>query len=271
MRSIWKGSLAFGLVNVPVKAYAATEDHDLKFGQVHAADHGKIRYRRVCEVCGETVQFTDIARAYTADDGRSVIITDDDLATLPEESAHEIEVLEFVAEDELDPITFDRSYFLEPSGPSPKAYALLRRTLEDTGRVAIVHFALRRKTRLATLRVRGDALLVQTLLWPDEVRTADFPVLDKDVTVKDAELAMAKTLVDSMSASFDPDRYHDTYQEELAELVEAKLEGGEAFGPATTEIGGGDADAEVIDLLAALEKSVRATTGDTGGRRGATR
>ncbi len=179
MRSIWKGSIAFGLVNVPVKVYSATEDHDIKFHQVHEKDNGRIRYKRVCEVCGEVVEYRDIAKAFESDDGQTVIITDDDISTLPEERSREIEVLEFVPAADLDPLLFDRSYFLEPEGKSSKSYVLLAKTLMETDRVAIVNFALRNKTRLAALRVKDfskrDVMMIHTLLWPDEIRDPGFP------------------------------------------------------------------------------------------------
>ncbi|TFV61148.1 Ku protein [Mycobacterium sp. PS03-16] len=261
MRSIWKGSIAFGLVNVPVKVYSATEDHDIKFHQVHAKDNGRIRYKRVCEVCGEVVEYRDIAKAFESDDGQSVIITDEDIATLPEERSREIEVLEFVPASDLDPMMYDKSYFLEPDGKSSKSYVLLAKTLMETDRVAIVHFALRNKTRLAALRVKDfskrDIMVIHTLLWPDEVRDPDFPVLDKEVEIKPAELKMAGQVVESMTDDFNPDRYHDDYQDQLRELVEAKLEGGEAFAveEQPTEL---DETEDVSDLLAKLEASVKA-------------
>ena len=261
MRSIWKGSIAFGLVNVPVKVYSATQDHDIKFHQVHAKDNGRIRYKRVCEVDGEEVEYRDIARAYDSDDGQTVIISDDDIATLPEERSREIEVLEFVPASDLDPLMFDRSYFLEPEGKSSKSYVLLAKTLMETDRVAIVNFALRNKTRLAALRVKDfskrDVMMIHTLLWPDEIRDPDFPVLDKDVEIKPAELKMASQVVDSMTDDFNPDRYHDEYQEHLQELIAAKLDGGEAF---TTEEQPTELDdtEDVSDLLAKLEASVKA-------------
>ncbi|MGV0624770.1 non-homologous end joining protein Ku [Mycolicibacter minnesotensis] len=268
MRSIWKGSIAFGLVNVPVKVYSATEDHDIKFRQVHAKDNGRIRYRRVCEECGEVVDYGDIARAYESDDGRMVVITDDDIANLPEERDHEIAVLEFVPAGELDPMLYDRSYFLEPASKSIKSYVLLAKTLAETDRVAIVHFTLRNKTRLAALRVKDfskrDVMMVHTLLWPDEIRDPDFPALDGAVEIKPAELKMAGQVVESMADEFDPDRYHDTYQEQLQELIAAKLEGDEAFTPEehAAEL---DATEDVSDLLAKLEASVkrRAAAGKT--------
>ena len=260
MRSIWKGSVAFGLVNVPVKVYSATADHDLKFHQVHAKDHGRIQYRRVCSECGEVVEYRDIAKAYQSDTGQTVVITDEDIASLPEERSHEIEVLEFVPASDLDPIMFDRSYYLEPDGKSSKSYVLLAKTLSETDRVAIVHFALRNKTRLAALRVKDfskrNVMVVHTLLWPDEIRDPDFPSLDGEVEVRPAELKMAGHVVESMAGDFHPEQYHDTYQEQLQELVDAKLAGGEAFQTAEPPARLDDTE-DVSDLLAKLEASVR--------------
>ncbi|MCF6388343.1 Ku protein [Mycobacterium sp. MBM] len=268
MRSIWKGSVSFGLVNVPVKVYSATEDHDIKFHQVHAEDHGRIRYKRTCEVCGEVVEYRDIARAYESDDGQTVIITDEDIATLPEERSREIDVVEFVPADQLDPMMYDKSYFLEPDSKSTKSYVLLAKTLAETDRVAIVHFALRNKTRLAALRVKDfskrDVMVVHTLLWPDEIRDPDFPSLDKEVEIKPAELKMAGQVVESMTDDFKPDQFRDTYQEQLHELVQAKLEGGEAFTveEQPTEL---DETEDVSDLLAKLEASVKARASGSSG------
>ncbi|MGV0993718.1 MAG: Ku protein [Mycobacterium sp.] len=260
MRSIWKGSVAFGLVNVPVKVYSATEDHDLKFHQVHAKDNGRIQYKRVCSECGEVVEYRDIAKAYEADNGQTVVITEDDIATLPEERSHEISVLEFVPATEIDPLLYDKSYFLEPDGKSSKSYVLLAKALSETDRVAIVHFALRNKTRLAALRVKDfskrNVMVVHTLLWPDEIREPDFPSLDADVEVRAPELKMAGQVVESMAADFHPEEFTDTYQEQLKELVEAKLAGGEAFATEDkpTPL---DETEDVSDLLAKLEASVR--------------
>ena len=268
--------MAFGLVNVPVKVYSATEERDIRFHQVHGADGGRIRYKRVCELDGQTVEFADIAKAYEAEDGRTVILTDDDFSQLPANNTREIEVSTFVPADQIDPLFYDKSYYLEPASASTKAYVLLCRTLEQTDRIAIVNFALRQKTRLAALRVRDDVLVIQTLLWPDEVRAAEFPSLDEDVSIKPAELKMAGMLVDSFAGDFQPEDYTDEYRVELEQLIEAKLEGGEAFpAPEAQEEG---EDAEVVDLLAALQRSVerhkdtgvgskrRAESGSTGSR-----
>lgn len=264
MRSIWKGAITFGLVNVPVKVYSATEDHDVSLHQVHAKDGGRIRYKRTCELDGEVVEYADIAKAF--DDGeKTVILSDDDLAMLPAEKSREIDVVEFVPSDQVDPIMFEKSYYLEPDSKSVKAYALLRQTLEQTDRTAIVQFALRQKTRLGALRVRGDVLMLQALLWDDEVREAKFASLDEKVTISKKELEMSEALVKSFEADFDPARFTDDYQDQLKELIEAKLDKGDAvdtaetFGEAAEESDGGG---EVLDLMEALRRSVEKNRAD---------
>lgn len=259
MRSIWKGSIAFGLVNVPVKVYSATETHDIRFHQVHAKDGGRIKYDRVCSECGKSVQFADIDKAYDSPDGERVILTDEDFDKLPAAEKHEIPVLEFVPTEQIDPILYDKSYFLEPDSSSPKAYVLLRQTLLDTERTALVHFTLRQKTRLAALRVRDDTLVIQTLLWPDEVRAAEFPSLDDAPEARPQEVQMATSLVESMSADFDPTEYTDDYQIELRKLIEDTIEnGGEKVVRPEGETTSDGEDAEVVDLVAALQRSVEA-------------
>ena len=256
MRTIWKGALTFGLVNVPVKVYSATEDHDVPLHQVHEKDGGRIRYQRTCEVCGETVAYADIDRAYV-EEGQTVVLTKDDLAALPAEKSREIDVVEFVPSDQVDLLTLDKPYYLEPDSKSPKAYVLLRKTLEQTDRTAIVRFTLRQKTRLAALRVRGKVLVLQTLLWADEVRQAAFPALDESVRISAKELEMSASLVESFSKDFDPGEFTDEYQDELRTLIDAKHEQGDAidtdatFGTPEDDDGG-----EVIDLMEALRASV---------------
>ncbi|MFC9917514.1 non-homologous end joining protein Ku [Agromyces binzhouensis] len=261
MRAVWKGAVTFGLVNVPVKLYSATEDHDVSLHQVHDADGGRIRYQRVCEIDGEIVPYQHIDKAY--DDGeRTVIITDEDLKSLPAERSREIEVVEFVPTDQIDPIMFDRSYYLEPDSASNKAYVLLREALESTDRTAVVRMALRQKTRLAALRVFGDVLMVQTLLWSDEVRQANFPALDEPAKITSKELDLSKQLIESLSNDFEPEQFVDEYQQELRTLIQAKLEQGDAldtaatFGEQPEEEGG-----EVIDLMEALRQSIAAKRG----------
>ncbi len=257
MRSIWKGAISFGLVNVPIKLYSATESHDVSLHQVHNKDGGRIRYQRRCEVCNKVVAYEDIDKAY--DDGsRTVVLTDDDFKSLPAEYTREIEVLEFVPDDQIDPIRYDRSYFLEPEDKALKPYVLLRKALEDSDRTAIVTFALRQKTRLAALRVRDGVLILQTMLWDDEVRAADFPILDETVRISAKERDMAAQLVDSLASDFKSSDFKDDYQEQLRTLVEAKLEKGESldteatFGEKPEDEDGG----EVVDLMEALKRSV---------------
>lgn len=257
MRSIWKGSISFGLVNVPVRVYSATESHDVSLHQVHADDGGRIRYQRRCEICGEVVAYEDIAKAY--DDGENtVVLTPDDFATLPAETAKEIEVVEFVPAKQIDPIRLDKAYFLEPDKTAIKPYTLLRRALEDTDRSAVVRFALRQKTRLAVLRVRDKTLLLQTMLWDDEIRAAEFDVLDQVPRISAKERDMAAQLVDSLAADFDPSQFTDDYQEQLRTLVEAKLEQGDTIDTSATfgEQDDEGEDAEVVDLMEALKRSV---------------
>ncbi|MGJ9422982.1 Ku protein [Aeromicrobium sp. CF3.5] len=257
MRSIWKGAISFGLVNVPVKVYSATQSHDVSLHQVHGEDGGRIRYQRKCEICDEVVAYDDIQKAY--DDGdRTVVLTPDDLASLPAERSHEIEVIEFVPADQVDVLRMDKSYFLEPDPKSLKPYSLLRQALEDTDRTAIVRFALRQRTHLAAMRVRGDVLMLQTLLWDDEVRTPDFGVLEEKVSVTKKESDMAAQLVESLSGDFDSAEFTDDYQEQLRQLVDAKLEQGDALDTEAT-FGGGEGsgdEAEVIDLMEALRRSI---------------
>lgn len=260
MRSIWKGSLSFGLVNVPVKLYSATEDHDVPLHQVHDKDGGRIRYKRVCEIDGETVDYEHIQKAYV-DGEQTVVLTDDDFAALPVERSRDIDVVEFVPTVQIDPIMFDKSYYLAPDSKSTKAYVLLMRTLEEAERTAIVKFALRQKTRLAALRVRDGVLTLQTLLWDDEVREARFPELDDVPRITDAELTMSRQLVESFASDFAPENFTDEYQEQLRILVEAKLETGDALDTEATFGREPESGGEVLDLMEALKRSVEKRRG----------
>lgn len=272
MRAIWTGAVAFGLVNVPVKAYGAIEDHDVDLHQVHDADGGRIRYQRRCEVCGKKVDFEHIDKAY--DDGeRTVVLTEEDREALPSEKSREIEVVQFVPNDQIDPMMLERSYYLEPDSKSPKAYELLRQTLQDTERTAVVKFALRQKTRLGLLRVRGKVLVLQAMLWADEVREVDFSATKTAKKISEKELKMSFALVEQFSADFTPEDFEDEYQVELRTLIDAKLkEGGSVDTDATfgdqeaarDESGSGTGD--VIDLMEALKKSIEAKrSGDSAG------
>lgn len=270
MRAIWKGAIAFGLVNVPVKVYSATEDHDISLHQVHNADGGRIRYQRRCEVCGQVIDYSDIEKAFE-EDGRTVVLSKDELKAIPAENSHEIEVVQFVPSEQLEPMMFEKSYYLEPDSKSPKAYVLLRRALEDTDRVAIVQYALREKTRLGALRIKDDVLVLQSLLWPDEVREANFPALDTAIKISAQERDMSAALVESMAADFEPESFTDDYQVQLRKLIDAKLEQGESLDTDETfgvEAGDGG-KGEVIDLMEALKRSLDRKRGGAAAAPGA--
>ena len=263
MRAIWKGAVAFGLVNVPVKLYAATGEHEVPLHQVHKKDGGRIRYRKVCSIEDEPVEYSEIAKGYETDDGQLVVLTDEDLNQLPLATEREIEVIEFVPSDQVDPILLAKTYYLEPDRTAAKPYALLREALTSTDRMAVVKVALRQRESMAVLRVRDDVICLQTLLWPDEVREADFPILDQDVTVRPQELAMASSLVESLAGDFDPSSFEDRYRAALEQVIEAKVSSGRTQSvPQPEEVGeGGAQTGEVVDLLAALQRSVEKARG----------
>lgn len=266
MRAIWKGAVAFGLVNVPVRLYSATGEHEVTLHQVHKEDGGRIRYRKFCSIDNEPVEMSDIAKGYETDDGELVVLTDEDFASLPLSTEREIEVLEFVPVDQVDPILLQKTYYLEPEKTAAKPYALLRGALEQADRVAVVKVALRQRESMAILRVRDNVIVMQTLLWPDEIRAADFPVLDDDVSVRPQELAMAASLVDSLAADFDPSQYEDRYAGALEQLIEAKVSTGNtrAVPVPPGEEAGADGGGDVVDLLAALQRSVEKARGARG-------
>jgi DNA end-binding protein Ku len=267
MRAMWKGAVSFGLVNVPVKMYTATESHDISFHQVHRTDGGRIRYKRVCDVCGEQVSYDDIAKGYESEDGQLVILTDEDLAELPVASSREIGVEKFVPAEQIDPMWMEKSYYLEPEKNGQKPYALLREALREADRMALVTISIRQRSTMAVLRVRDDVIVLQTLLWPDEIRQPDFSGLDADQSARPQELAMAASLVESLSGDYDPAEFEDDYRDEMERLVEAKLGHGEA---APVPVPQQDQDSgKVVDLLSALQLSVeraRTARGEDSGQ-----
>ena len=252
MRAIWKGAVSFGLVSVPVKLYSATESHDVSFRQVHAKDGGRIKYQRVCAIDGEEVAYADIAKGYETEDGEMVILSDEDMADLPVTSSREIAVEKFVPREQIDPMLLEKSYYLEPEKTGAKPYALLRQALIDADRMAVVTVALRQRTSIAVLRVKDDVIVLQTMMWPDEVRVPDFSVEVGEI--KDAEVKMAHMLVDTLAGDFDASEFEDDYADAVQEMVKAKIEGGEVKRTPTATKSSG----EVVDLLAALQKSVAA-------------
>jgi DNA end-binding protein Ku len=261
MRSIWKGAISFGLVTIPVKLYAATQENDVSFHQVHRTDGGRIRYKRVCSTDGQEVQYGDIAKGYELSTGEIVVLTDEDFADLPLSTSRAIDVLQFVPLEQVDPIYFARSYYLAPEAQGTKPYVLLREALEQSGQVAIVKIALRQRESLATLRVRDGVFVLETMLWPDEIREPDFSFLeDTDVSVRPQELAMATSLIDTLSGDFDPSEYHDEYREALQAVIDAKIEGREVVAPTETAAESGT----VVDLMSALRASVEAARKSRG-------
>jgi len=258
VRSMWKGGISFGLVMIPVRLYAATEQKDIAFRQVHRADGGRIRFRRFCSVCGEEVPYEDVVKGYELSTGEMVVLDDEDLADLPLPTTKSIEVLHFAPAEQLDPILFNRSYFVEPETAGARAYVLLRDALEQSGRIAIAQVALRQRESLATLRTRDGVLVLETLLWPDEVREASFPFLEQDIEVRPQELTMASSLIDSMTSDFDPDAHHDGYREALVEVVEAKVAGHELTQPSTVEIAPGPSTSLADALRASLAAAQQA-------------
>lgn len=254
MRSIWKGAISFGLVTIPVKLYSATEQKDVSFHQVRRSDGSRIKYKRVAAVDGEEVAYGDIAKGYELGNGETVVLTDEDFKDLPLTTNRAIDVLQFVPLEELDPIFFEKSYYLEPDKAGTKPYVLLRDALEQSGKVAVVKIALRNREALAALRVREGVFVLETMLWPDEVRTPDFAFLDEDVEVRPQELAMAGSLIETLSGEFDASQYKDEYREALQAVIEAKVEGREVVQPAAEQPTSGT----VVDLMAALRASVDA-------------
>ena len=254
MRSIWKGAISFGLVTIPVKLYSATETKDVSFHQVRRSDGSRIKYKRVAAVDGEEVAYGDIAKGFELSSGETVVLTDEDFKDLPLTTSRAIDVLQFVPLEQLDSIFFEKSYYLEPDKAGVKPYCLLRDALEQSGQVAVVKVALRNRESLAALRVRGGVFVLETMLWPDEVRTPDFGFLDDDVEVRPQELAMAGSLIDTLSGEFDPSEYKDGYREALQAVIEAKLEGRELVQPTEEQPTTGT----VVDLMAALRASVEA-------------
>jgi len=265
LRAMWKGSVSFGLVSIPVKMYGATSTHDISFRQVRRSDGSRVKYKRVAEADGEVVEYSEIAKGYELPDGRMIILTDEDMEQLPLPTKKTVEVLEFVPLDQVDPILYNKSYYLEPdSNAGLKPYLLLREALESSEMVAVVKVTIGTREQMATIRVRDGVLTMSTLLWADEIRKPEFGFLGEDLELRPQEIKMAQSLVASMEGDFDPSEYADEYESALDELVEAKLEGNEVVSPA---VGEGDEKDNVVDLMAALQASIdRAKKGDGAAR-----
>ncbi|MEJ3652104.1 Ku protein [Actinomycetes bacterium KLBMP 9759] len=255
--------MSFGLVSVPIKLYSATTNHDIRFHQVHAADGGRIKYKRTCSIDGEEVEYADIVKGYETEDGELITLTEEDLDSLPQASGHEIDVIEFVPADQIDPLLFDKSYYLEPEAKAAKPYALLREALVQTDRMAVVRVALRQRESIALLRVRDKAIVLQTMLWPDEVREPEFDILETEVELRPQELQMAASLVESLGADFDAQQFHDEYRDAVEALIERKRTTGETRPAPVVEKPSDEGDS-MTDLLTALQASVEAARAASG-------
>jgi DNA end-binding protein Ku len=253
MRTVWKGAVGFGMVTIPVRLYSATQEKDIQFHQVHREDGGRIRYKRVCSVDGTEVEYSEVAKGYELPTGEMVILDDSDFAGLPLSSSKQMSVQQFVPLEQVDPILFNKSYFLEPDELSLKPYLLLRDALRRSGLVALVKVALRQREALGCLRARDDVLVLETMLWPDEIRTPQFEVLQTEAELTQAETEMADALVATLAGDFDPDAHIDAYRDALQQVIDAKIAGDEIV-PAPEQEGSGT----VVDLMATLQASIEA-------------
>jgi DNA end-binding protein Ku len=253
VKSIWNGAITFGLITIPVRLFSAVEEKNLRFHQLHAADNGRIRYKRTCEVCGEEVAWDQIVKGYEYEKDRYVIFTEEELERVPGDRVRAIDVVSFVPLGEIDPIYFARPYYIAPEPVGIKAYRLLERALAESGKVALAKVTLRDKEYLATLRAKDGVFVLETMHWPDEIREPSFEDLAKEVEIRPQELAMAKTLIENLTDDFDPTQFVDTYRERLEALARAKVEGREIAEAPVKE------PTQILDLMEALKASVEAT------------
>jgi DNA end-binding protein Ku len=256
-RAMWKGAISFGLVTIPVSVYPATEEKTLRFNQLHDEDGGRIRMKRVCSVDGEEVGYDHIVKGYEYEKDRYVILTDEDFEKVPVESSRQIDIQQFVDLEEIDPMLYKKSYFLVPEETGAKAYALLREAMNRAGKVGIAKVSFRDKEHLAALRFRDEAFVLETMYWPDEIREADFGGVDVSAKLRDNELEMAQTLIDNLTAGWNPEEFTDEYREGLLRIVEAKINGEEI------EVVEAEPAAKVVDLMEALKASVAAAGKET--------
>jgi DNA end-binding protein Ku len=251
-RSMWKGAISFGLVTIPVAVYPATEEKSVKFNQLHDEDMGRIRYKRVCEVDGEEVSYDHVVKGYELEKDRYVVLEDEDFDAVPVESSRTIDIQQFVDLEEIDPILYKKSYYLVPEETGAKAYALLRRALEEESKVGISKVSFRDKEHLAALRFKDDVFVLETMFWPDEIRAAEFDTVHEDGKIREQEVEMAKSLIENLSEPWNPDAFKDEYREALLEIVEKKAAGEEIEAAPEAQ------PARVVDLMEALKASVEA-------------
>jgi DNA end-binding protein Ku len=258
-RSFWKGAVSFGLVTIPIRLYTATESKDVTFHLLHAKDGVRIKQQRYCPEDDDVIPWNEVVRGYEYGPDQYVIMTDEDFEKVPVKTVHTIEIAQFVSISEIDPIHYERTYYIEPEEVGKKPYALLRRTLEESGRVAIAKVALRNKEQLCCLRVKDGVIVMETMLYPDEIKShGELNLPEKDMKVSDRELTMATSLVDMLTEEFDPSRYKDEYRQAMLELIEAKAEGQEEVVRPAPAVG------KVTDLMTALKASIEAAKRDKG-------
>jgi DNA end-binding protein Ku len=254
MRPIWKGAISFGLVTIPVGLYSATEDKRPKFKQLRESDHSPIKYRRVAETDGVEVPYEHIVKGYEIDKGRFVVFTPDELGDIMKGlTGGIVDVVQFVAQTEIDPIYYRSSYYLAPEKTGIKAYRILLGALEQKGMIGLAKVAIREREYLATVRAEEGVLIMETMYWPDEIREPTFETLDEEIEIRDEEIEMAEMIIDNLSGSFDPSAWHDESREAVEVAARQKVEGQEIVAPDIAEPAG------VVDLMEALKASVEAT------------
>lgn len=259
MRTIWKGAISFGLVSIPVKLFPATEQKDVKFRFLHKTCQAPIQYKRICSLCGQEVTQDDIVRGYEYESGRYVIINEEDLDKIPDERTRTVDIVDFVALEEIDPLYFDKTYYLSPGEAGEKAYSLLRQAMAETGKIAVAKVVIRNKESLAVVRGYQNLLVMETIFYPDEIRdTAQLPGFEREVKLHDNEMKMARELIENLASGFDPQKYTDEYRKKLLEMIHAKIEGEQIVMPEAAVKG------KVVDLMDALKASVEMAKKATG-------
>lgn len=267
MHTMWKGSISFGLVNIPIKMFAATENKDIRFRQIHKECNTPIKYQKTCPTCGRDVTEDEIVKGYEYEPGHYVILTDEDFIKIKEE-VHDksVEIVDFVELKEIDPIFFDRTYYLSPQETGGKAYNLLRKAMEDTGKIAVAKITIRNRETLAVLRVYNNVLALETIFYPDEVRPiSEVPGVPQTTEVDKKELGIAQQLIDNLSTTFEPEKYKDEYRETLTNLIEQKIQGKEI------QVAPKAPKTNVIDLMEALQASLKETKKKTPAKKTTTR
>lgn len=251
MRNLWKGAISFGLVHVPVKLYSATERKDIKFNYLHEKCKTPVKYERICPTCKTEVTMEEIVKGYEYEKGKYVILKDEDFENIPLESSKTVEIMNFVDFKEIDPVYFDKSYYLAPGDGGQKAYELLKKAMENSGRVAVAKVVIRSKESLAVLRVYQDVILMETMFYPEEIRgTQLMPELNYKVQIHDNETKMATNLIDSLTEAFNPEKYQNLYRKAINDIIEAKIAGEEIAVAPRVEPG------KVVDLMEALKASI---------------